>query len=103
MFMCMIGYETVGEPAHDYLICSVAIFVLSVFMAMEQVPAHVSIGFVLSVFAWYQIQPATLNRCHLAAWILVISSMRNCFLVKEHATMSWGFSTIGDMLGATVY
>ena len=99
LFVCILIYETSGETAYDFLICGVAIFILSVFMALEHVPAHVAVGFVLSVFVWYQIQPAILNRCHLAVWILIISSVRNCFLVKEHATMSWGFSTIGRVFG----
>jgi hypothetical protein len=99
LFLFIIGYETFSEPANDFLICGVAICVLSVFMALERVPAHVAIVFILLVFVWYQIQPAILNRCHLAVWILIISSVRNCFLLKEHATMSWGFTTISSIFG----
>jgi len=104
LFLVILSF-TSAEDSGDRLTCTVCIFLFSVHIFLET-HSIIPVIFTPSVLYWsFYIQPAVLNRCNLAVWLLVLDALRNIAVVDDH--LSWGFAALRNVVlsvvRATIY
>ena len=75
VYLVLLLVVTSGKDSGDWLACAGCIALFSLSMMSQQIAPFEAACFMLVAFVWgLFVQPAVLNRCQLALWLLIFAA-----------------------------